>query len=371
VNAQIVTSFATGVGVRDAAGAWTPEQARRFLDYTRKIGGHIAAAEFMNEPNLAAMGGAPEGYTEADYGRDFKLFRAFARKAAPDMLILGPGSVGESTGESGVASGYTSSVAFLATRGLLAASRSASVDGFSYHHYGAVSLRCLAQGNQTTPEAALSEDWLGRTDQTLMFYRVLRNEFAPGAPFWNTETADAACGGNPWANTFVDTFRYLDQLGRLARQEVKVVIHNTLVASDYGLLNEKTLVPKPNYWGALLWRRLMGTTVLDTGVSIVEGRHIYAQCLRDVPGGVAIFAINNSRSQLTVLELPVAAERYTLSAPSLGATQVQLNGQELKLGRNDVLPELQGKRVGAGKVELAPQSITFLALAEAGNADCR
>jgi hypothetical protein len=50
----------------------------------------------------------------------------------------------------------------------------------------------------------------------------------------NTETADAACGDNPWANTFLDTFRYLDQLGRLARQDVRVVAHNTLVASDYG-----------------------------------------------------------------------------------------------------------------------------------------
>jgi len=76
----------------------------------------------------------------------------------------------------------------------------------------------------------------------------------PGKPFfWNTETAHAACGGNPWGGTFLDTFRYLDQLGRLARQEVAVVIHNTLVASDYGLLDEDTFEPKPNYWRALLW----------------------------------------------------------------------------------------------------------------------
>ena len=45
----------------------------------------------MNEPNLAAMGGAPAGYDAAAYGRDFKRFHAFARAAAPDMLILGPG----------------------------------------------------------------------------------------------------------------------------------------------------------------------------------------------------------------------------------------------------------------------------------------
>lgn len=193
----------------------------------------------------------------------------------------------------------------------------------------------------------------------------------PGKPFWNTETADAACGGNPWAGTFLDNFRYLDQLGRLARQEVDVVFHNTLVASDYGMINEDTFAPKPKYWAALLWRRLMGTTVLNSGVPIAEGRHIYAHCLRGVPGGVAILAINTSRTQATAIELPAAATRYTLSASSLDAASVRLNGQELKLGRDDALPALRGARVDAGKLELAPASIAFLALEQAGNAACR
>src|SRR5579863_4636418 len=32
-NARIITSFATSAGTRDAAGVWTPDQARRFLAY--------------------------------------------------------------------------------------------------------------------------------------------------------------------------------------------------------------------------------------------------------------------------------------------------------------------------------------------------
>src|SRR3954468_694344 len=82
VNAQIVASFATGVGTRDSAGVWTAEQAARLVDYTSAISGRIAAAEFMNEPNLAVMGGAPAGYDAAAYGRDFKRFHAFARAVA-------------------------------------------------------------------------------------------------------------------------------------------------------------------------------------------------------------------------------------------------------------------------------------------------
>src|SRR4051794_14783574 len=68
----------------------------------------------------------------------------------------------------------------LKTRALLVASRPAGVDAFSYHHYGALSQRCAAMGAQTTPDAALSEEWLGRTDQTLALYRKLRDAFEPG-----------------------------------------------------------------------------------------------------------------------------------------------------------------------------------------------
>ncbi len=83
----------------------------------------------------------------------------------------------------------------------------------------------------TSPEEALSEDWLSRPSATLALYKALRDEFEPGRPMWLTETADAACGGNPGASSFLDTFRYLGQLGRRARQDGRVVAHSTLVAS--------------------------------------------------------------------------------------------------------------------------------------------
>ena len=79
-----MTSFGVSAGNRDAAGVWKPDQARRLLAYTRSIGGRIAAAEFMNEPNLAAMGGAPAGYDAAAYGRDFKLFRSLMKTRIPE-----------------------------------------------------------------------------------------------------------------------------------------------------------------------------------------------------------------------------------------------------------------------------------------------
>src|SRR3954447_16369600 len=323
VDAKIVTSMAISPGVRDAAGLWQSDQARRFFAYTKSAGGQIAAAEFMNEPTLAAMGGAPKGYDAAAYGRDFKAFHAFIKASEPDLIVLGPGSGGETTASQ---SSPQSASDGIRTRDLLVASGS-GIDAFSYHHYGALSQRCSGVPGETTPEAALSDAWLASTDKTRAFYQALRDEFAPGKPMWLTETADAACGGNPWASTFLDTFRYLDQLGRLAKAGVQVVAHNTLAASDYGLLDEKTMRPRPNYWAGLLWRRLMGTTVLDAGVH--HGTHIYAHCRRSVPGAVTLLAINLDRTTAAILRLSVTSERYTLSADQLQSGEIKLNGMAL------------------------------------------
>jgi heparanase 1 len=365
-NAQIVTSFAISAGTRDAAGVWTPEQAQAFLNYTESIGGSIAAAEFMNEPTFAAMGGAPQGYSAADYARDFAVFHNFIRAAAPHMIVLGPGGVGEGT--SLVPAGMHA----LATADILAATGPV-FDVMSYHSYGAVSSRCGRMGSAatTTEDAALSADWLARSGRMNAYYAGLRDRYEPGKPMWNTETGQAACGGDRWASTFVDTFRYLNQLGTLARNGVQVQMHNTLNASDYGLLDETTYEPRPDYWAALLWRRLMGTTVLDPGTTQSPNLYVYAHCLRGKPGGVAVLAINADRTAVQSLSIPRGAQRYTLTAASLTDSRVMLNGTVLELGAGDALPPLAGDPVHSDSVELAPASITFLGFSRAGNDRCR
>lgn len=370
-NAKLVTSFAISAGVRDSAGLWTPVEARKLLAYTHAIGGHIAAAEFFNEPDMPVYGGAPAGYSAADYARDFAIFRKFARATVPDTQIVGPGSVGEGVlmprmGGHGLAAGL------VRTGDMLAATPLPVFDVFSYHFYGAASIRCAAMGAgaQTSAADALSEPWLARTDTSYAFYvKGLRDRYAPGKPVWITETADAACGGNPWASTFLDSFRYLDQLGRLARRGVAVVFHNTLASSEYGLLDQDSFAPRPNYWAALLWHRLMGTTVLDAGPSR-PGLHVYAQCLPGQPGGVTVLAINNSRTQPAAIDLPLPARRYTLDAPALEDGHVRLDGATLALGADDALPALAGRPTAAGRAALAPATISFFAMKNAANPTC-
>jgi hypothetical protein len=353
VGASIVTSFAASAGTRDARGRWRPSQAHRLLAFSRGIGGDVAAAEFINEPDLPA--GTPEGYDVAAFRRDFGNFRAFMRRMAPGTLLLGPGTIGTDP-----------------KAAEMFAAAANGIDAVSYHHYGAVSARC---GGVLTQDGALSEQWLAHTDQAFAFYRRLRDQLAPGRPIWLTETAQAACGGSRWAATFLDTFRYLDQLGRLAKAGVAVVMHNTLAASDYGLLDERTFLPRPNYFGALLWRRLMGTTVLDSGIPIEMGLHVYAHCGREATGAVTLLVINNARTEPRELTLPNASERYTLEAVATGelaSGAVRLNGRVLATsGNDDELPPLEGAPAAAGTIRFAPATITFLSIPDAGNPSCR
>jgi heparanase 1 len=366
-NARLMTSFAISQGVRDATGAWTPVQARRLVRYTNTSAGRITDAEFFNEPNMPTYAGAPEGYDAAQYARDHAAFVRFAHAEAPGMRVVGPSSVGEGTLMQTMAA---SMPGFLPTPEMFAATPVPQVDVFSYHHYPAASIRC---GMYSPPDSALSEEFLGRTDREYAYYVTgIRDRTLPGRPpVWITETADAACGGNPWGATFLDTFRYTDQMGRLARRGVNVIFHNTLAASEYALIDPQTFAPRPNYWAALLWRRLMGTTVLDAGVPLRAGLHVYAHCLPGRPGGVTLLAINNSPTEAAAVNVPSASERFTLSAPKLQSDAAQLNGQLLRLGANDAMPALRGEHTAAGRVSLAPATITYLTIADARNPSCR
>ena len=364
VDGRITTSFAVSEGARDASGVWSPAEARKLLRYTSSLGGSIHSAQLINEPNLGATSGLPAGYDAKSFSRDIAAFRAFVKSEAPNLRTVGPGS----TGETGVALFNTRG---LASDAMLSAEPRAQFDFFSYHFYGGRSQRCarMAPTSAILPENALSEEWLGRTDKAFAFYRDLRDRYMPGVPIWLNETAQASCGGDKWAASFLDTFRYVDQMGRLAKQGVSVIMHNTLAASDYGLIDEATLTPRPSYWAAVLWRRLMGEIVLDAG-PIRRGFHIYAHCLRGRSGGVALAAINLDRSQPVSLSLSLPAERYTLSADDLEGQAIRLNGKPIRMV-GDELPAIRSQRLPARVISFAPGTITFLAVPSAANPVCR
>lgn len=347
VDGELITSFAISEGIRDESGNWTSTQLEALLNYTKSIGGEIAGAEMFNEPSHASHGGAPENYNSVDYARDFVAFKNFVAEAAPEMKILGPGS----TGEGGIIPGDEG----MSTDEILTAEKAPEFDVFTYHFYGGVSQRCRGG---LTPENALSSDWLSRTELGLKYYEEARDKYLPDAPIWLTETAEAACGGDPWAATYLDTFRYLEQLGRLAKKGVQVVMHNTLAVSEYALLDQQTLDPRPNYWAALLWGKLMGTEVFESDLN-VAGVDVFIHNLKGSSNGFGVLLVNPNDVESSVF-IPSDGVKYLLTADELQSKTVRLNGEVLKLTSDGKMPSISGEKISAGKVSIPAYSMLFL-----------
>ena len=363
VGGKLVLSAPTSPGTRDIAGVWNPTQVAALLKQSRAFGMTVAGVAFMNEPNLIGATGAPANYGVADYARDYARFVSAVRSVAPGSRVLGPGAIGGAGLESLAAA---SGLKTLPAEQLVAAAHP-PVDVYNYHHYGSVSQRCATSGPLATkPADSLDQLWLARTDETFAYHRSLRDAYAPKAPIWVTETAQAACGGSPWAATFADTPRYIDQLGRLARAGVAAVFHNTLAASDYALLDERDFSPRPNYWAALLWARLMGTKVLAVESESTTMR-IYGHCLKPGSGGVALVAINLAQTASEV-RFVGKGQVYALAGKQSGEA-VTLNDQPLTLGKRDSIPTLRAA-TAYGSARVAPAGVTFIALTNARAPAC-
>jgi heparanase len=372
-DAPIVTSFAVSGGTRGADGVWTTDQAQRVADLTSQEGGTLYAAEFFNEPNLpSAAEGMTEGYNADNYAREFRIFRDWAKKAVPQMKIIGPGGANEGSmfkerqanePEHPLLKGH------IATEDMMARNPG-TLDAVSYHFYGSVSQRCAALNKGTAVKAdALTPAWLDRTLLDFEFYSALRDKYEPGKPLWNTETAQAACGGSPWASTYLDTFRYLNQNAVLAQKGVQVVLHNTLATSDYALIERDTMTPRPNYWAAVLWHRTMGSTVLASPRSPSPALRLYAHCSPQKAGGVTVMALNTGEAAQR-FQLGGAGMGWTMTGQPLDTREVKVNGRVPALSADGQLTGLEGVRVRGG-VSVPGQSVAFFTVPGAKNPACR
>lgn len=362
VDAKILTGFTASKGVRDASGVWTPRMAAPWLAFTKRAGGQIYAAELFNEPNAPDGNAAPKGVPPEELARDFNVFRTFVKKAAPKLKVAAPG-----VARLGV---EIPSLDHYTPEQYMAARPQPQVDILSYHFYGALAERCAPPGSPVgiSPEMALTEEWLARPDAVFQQHKALRDRVAPRAPIWLTETGGGACGGMRWQPSFLDTFRYLDTHARLAKRGLDAIFTHALISGSNGIIDEKTFVPNASYWAAVLWRRMMGTKVLDAGENRA-GLHLYAHCLRGSRGGVTLLAIN-LRGASTAIEVGGPAQIYSLTAADLQSRTVLLNGNALALQSDDRLPAMAPTRASASRIELAPTSSTFIALPNAHNPTC-
>ena len=367
VGGKLLISVSNCAGDHPANGPLDLTQTKKIFDFSHAYGVDIDAAEFMNEPNMLEMSGAPKGYTAADYARDQDIFFGWVREHYPDCLLVGPctlgdGAMGKPDAKSAGA-GIGSMMQMCTTDDLMRGTK-IPLDVFSYHYYNGISerLASMMPDGHWSGDEAHTDAYLAVAETNAKTYAPLRDKYVPGGQMWVTESGDAGGGGDTWASTYLDVLRTLNELGSFAAITDGVIFHNTLASSDYGFLKHGTFEPRPNYFAVLLWNRLMGTTVYDCGNPGVEGAHIYCHSRRDGKDGCVYLVINNSLTETTTVELPKDAERYTLHAEHMRASVMKLNGQELTISEKAELPEPVSAKQAAGKAELAPGSCTFFVM---------
>ena len=365
IGAKLLVSVTNCPGVHAADEPYPIYQAAQLFAFSKEYGVPIDAAEFTNEPNMMTISGLPKGYTAADHARDHDLFGAWLKENYPECLFVGPCTVGDIDinmgGKDNVGGGIASALEMVTTEELLGDYKT-KMDVFSYHYYNGVSERGAAMGGHWPVEKCLTEEYLAVAGDCARQYLDRRDKYVPGGQLWVTESGDAGCGGNTWAPTYLDAPRTLNELGEFASITDGIVFHNTLASSAYGFLEHGTFEPRPNYFAVLLWNRLMGHTVYATNEEIREGAHVYCHSRKDGKAGYVYLIINNSE-EVTTVELPSAATRYTLTGDGKLRSRVMLlNGKPLTLGKNDELPCLCGEKQGAGNVELPAGSCTFFVL---------
>jgi heparanase 1 len=366
---QIVLGINAGLGPREAAFNWTPDNARALLSYTAAHGFPLAAVEFGNEPNLFALSSIPPSYSAADYVRDLRTFDALRRGVVPHAQLLGPGSFYNNAGSEtpyGAALGPLASQFMPAVPGIY--------DLLAFHEYPATSTRCPRIGTPV-PKDPLDPAYLDGVIRAFNAVKTLGAADDPGRPIWYTEAGSASCGGQQdYSNRFEATFWYLNALGALAQRGLRVLIRQTLSGSDYGLIDDATLQPNPDYWAALLWHRLMGTAILRPRVNGAPARlRVYAACARG-GHGTTLLALNLDPHAGHTFTLADGARRldvYRVTARSLLGRQVLLNGHPLRTSSSGGPPALRPLRITGSAISLPPASYAFIVEPGAGSAACR
>ena len=366
VDGKLLVSVANCPGNHSAEEPWDPAQMKLLFDYSRNYGVPIRAAEFTNEPNALELSGLPKGYTGEQFSRDHDLFVKYMRENYPEVILVGPCTVGDaalgpSYKDENASPGLSPNLRILTTDGLIA-SCTENLDVFSYHYYNGVSERGAAMGGHWQADQTFTEKYLALAGDCARVYSPLRDKYVPNGQMWVTESGDAGGGGNTWASTYMDVPRTLNELGEFPTITDGIIFHNTFASSDYGYLQHTTFDPRPNYFAVLLWNRLMGEVVYDTGLPVVEGAHVYAHSRKDGKEGLVYLVINNSLTEETIVSIPKEAEIYVLGAEKIRSRVMQLNGKDLMLENQNVLPNLEGKTIAAGNLVLAPATCTFIVL---------
>ena len=176
------------------------------------------------------------------------------------------------------------------------------------------------------------------------------------------------CEGNKVCGRWGSSLWYMDSMGAKSREGYGAFFRQDFIGADYGLLNYTSFSPSTDFWVLMVWRRTVGTGVLNVSKAPMSahGVRVYAFCGVKV-GTVTLVLLNLNATVAACSEPPALAnsnprQQFTLT-PSDGTVTsagALLNGQLLQLGADGRVPSLLPQSLPAtAPIALPPLSITF------------
>lgn len=209
---------------------------------------------------------------------------------------------------------------------------------------------------------------------------------------WFSETGGAFNSGNKaTSGSFGHGFWYLPSLAGHAAAGIKKHIRQAFIGGFYELVDKATFEPNPDYYAAVLYRRLVDGRVLGR-LGGDDGIRVWAFCCREGPkrprGSVVALILNfeNTTSPVNLkkkLNVPSTSDSeddhirleyvFTAAHGSLFDRSMRLNGDMLQMQGDDV-PPLEPKEVrgdaAAQPMKLPRESYAFVVLPNANAKAC-
>ncbi|MDO6747622.1 glycoside hydrolase [Gilvimarinus sp. 1_MG-2023] len=318
---RLIFTLKYGLFQRQHHGRWCGEEIEALLQYSRDTHYTIDVFELGNELNAYwAFHGLRAQPKAKDLAVDYATFAREVRQYYPDAKISGPGSafwprLGETIKPfSNITRRFLKELPH-------------GIDIVNWHYYPFQSHRSPVRTRAASVRTLLnpkSFDDFARYSHTL---NVWRDQFQPQAQVWTGETGSAQCGGQPkLSDRFISCFWWADQLGQGALFGQQVMVRQSLIGGDYGLIDRLSLKPRPDYWLSWLWVRLMGHKVYACQLA---DKHLRAYCHESPDGkGLTLMIINMKPQGIRVsTDIPgTPNQTYTLTAKRLTSRKVFING---------------------------------------------
>jgi heparanase len=359
VGFRVLFVVNAGPGERGNDGAWKDTSARPLIAYTARKGLPVRAWELGNEVNAyPVIHGFRHRVSASRYVQDFARFSRIVRKLHRGAVAVGPASA--------VIPGIGEPNSIIPALGRSPEMRSSDV--MSWHYYPQQSSRGRFANRRASEAMLLDPRHLDSVRKQAR--RVVK--MARGRRVWMTETGHALYGGEPGlSDRYVSTVWWLDQLGLLAREGVSRVFRQSLVGSDYGLMDQDSFEPRPDYYASFLWKKLMGNVAFtEPRVEGQDGKiRAYHHSCAKKPHSHCLLLVSLRNAESLVTVAGSVRRRYVIEpVGGIRSSRLALNGVPVEedlvfaWGKKSTKRKYRATACTETKIVLPPYACAFVVL---------